>query len=310
MNTAWAIPRCAARLDLRRPVLSSCGRPLLAALLASGACLSSRQPTCRRHYASLPAPAKPPPKRRPPPIPRPRIRYNKATLDRIFSTPADSTDSAPADPPLPPLVANAVLAELQNRRVTGSLVDVGLESFPAHWRVTPAQAARALAFLRRERPMDEVGLAGVYAQRELDAERERQVADIKERAERWGIRRRDGSGETAVEVAGKRPPAGLVDRSSFVEKLAMDLTAKTRAKKEKKMEVERYYAAKAAEQHAEMMRRREEAKEIVETKRNENLKTWARLRKEAELPTEELFAERTAVRLATKKPDLDADIGM
>jgi hypothetical protein len=294
MNTAWAIPRCAHRLDLGRPLPSS-RSPLLALLLASTS-PSSRQPTCRRAYASLlSAPPKPPRKKRPPPIPRPRIRYNNATLDRIFSAPAgEQGPAAAADRPPPPLVANALLAELQNRRVTGSLVDVGLESLPAHWKVTPAQAARALAFLRRERPMDEVGLAGVYAQKELDADRARQIEDIIERAERWGLRKKDRGEEKAVVVAGKRK-TGLVDRSSFVEQLAMELTAKTRAKKERKMELERHYAAKAAEEHADMMRRREEMKEIVEAKRNENLKTWARMKKEAELPTEELFAERTAV---------------
>jgi hypothetical protein len=290
MNVAWALPRCAHRLDPRwtlpTPVRSS---PLLAFLLAA------RTPPCRRAYASLlPAGPKPPPKKPPPAIPRPRISYNKATLDKIFAAPPGSDEPAGAPPP-PPLVANAVLAELQNRRVTGSLVDVGIESLPEHWKVTPAQAARALEFLRRERPMDEVGLAGVYAQKELDAERARQVEDIKARAERWGIRKRDRGEEKGVEVAGKRK-TGLVDRSSFIEKLAMDLTAKTKAKKMKKMEVDRYYAAKAAEEHAEVMRRREEVKEIVEAKRNHNLKTWAQLRKEAELPTEELFAERTPVR--------------
>jgi hypothetical protein len=262
MNSAWIIPRCAHRLDLRRPFHPSARSPLLALLTPTS------QPPCRRAYSSLlSAPAKKPPKKPPPPIPRPRIRYNKATLDKIFGPDGGDggagEDAGPPQRPLPALVANAVLAELQNRRVTGSLVDVGLESFPAHWKVTPAQAARALAFLRRERPMDEVGLAGVYAQKELDAERARQIEDIRERAERWGIRKRDRDEEKGVELAGKKRPTGLVDRSSFIEKLAMDLTAKTKKKKAKKLEVERYYLAKAAEDHAEMMRRREEVKEII-----------------------------------------------
>jgi rhomboid-like protein len=86
-----------------------------------------------------------------------------------------------------------VLQELQKRRVSGSLAEMGV-SFSDDAEITHDHAMRGLEWLREKHPLDEETAAAEWA----EAEAERLQEELEKRAERLGLYKRGESVEEDV----------------------------------------------------------------------------------------------------------------
>ncbi|KAF2431046.1 hypothetical protein EJ08DRAFT_678619 [Tothia fuscella] len=142
--------------------------------------IPAKRPTSSAPKASAPKSAIPKPKSFKSPPPRP---ISVAPASTPASTPPKNDNIAP--PPNPKQVNLSskdvlqifgpgltfekgmyVLQELQTRRVTGSLADIGI-AFPDQPEITDLHATKGLSWLRSEYPIDEEAAAAEWAEEEI-----------------------------------------------------------------------------------------------------------------------------------------------
>jgi hypothetical protein len=194
------------------------------------------------------------------------FRAPKAVISDVFGKDFDQSTGSKA------------LYELHKRRITGSLIDRGIV---LDENVTPAQATKALQWLREKYPIDEALAASWYAEKEIEAHKDRISNQFISKATRYGF--------IDSKIRKKKKPMEDVMEDSFIQEKVQEYN-KTRAIKEeaKKKAIEEadaVYQERQATYAIELVKQ----KELLDEQREEKFKKWDKLAEEAQIPAQEII---------------------
>jgi hypothetical protein len=174
-------------------------------------------------------------------------------------------------------IASRALYELHKRRITGSLIDRGIQ---LDEEVTPAQATKALQWLRDQFPLDEAAAASWYAEREIEAHKDRISNQFISKATRYGF--------IDSKINKNKKPVEDVMEDSFIQEKVQEYNKtraiKEEAKKKADEEADLAYQERQAHYAIELVKQ----KELLDEKREEKFKHWDKLAEEAQIPVEEV----------------------
>lgn len=174
-------------------------------------------------------------------------------------------------------VANEVLTELQRRRTSGSLIDVGVDVKEVADEITIEQASKALQWLRSKYPVDEALAAEEYANIQEDQYRK----DFEEKAlnSRLYAREKDDKADD-LELEREEGPWDEMRLAKWKEQM------------QKIEALEKEYGKEQEEVRLVLVQHQVE----LAQRRDEKLMHWDELEKKAELDTDQLMDEsRSAV---------------
>jgi rhomboid-like protein len=198
------------------------------------------------------------------------IRAHPSEISRIFGTNLNSK------------LANTILSELQSRRVSGSLIDVGVNVHHITEEVTNKQALKALEWLRQKYPVDEAAAAEEYA--ELEEEKYRK--DFEAKALKSLVYMKDDTNvEEKVEQWDEAKLARWKEQAAKIEELE-----KTYAKEQEEVKLA------VVQQHIELGQRRDN-----------KLMEWDKLEKQAELDAEQVADENRSTVSSVSRHILNID---
>jgi hypothetical protein len=129
---------------------------------------------------------------------------------------------------------NFILARLQQRRISGSLVEKGL-IFPDKLNISQAEATRALEWLRTTFPMDEEAAAAQWAEKELLRLEEEQRSALERRGQQLGLLKK----EDPAHDRRRAPPEDPVDAGSVL------VQRRKEVQRQKEVEAKRQQEAEA-----------------------------------------------------------------
>lgn len=209
-----------------------------------------------------------------------------------------------------PQKANFILVKLQRRRVSGSLIDEGLE-FPEESHVSQEEAERALSWLREKFPMDEEAAAGRWAQEELERLKEQERDVYRKKGQKLGFFKKEDRAEDSATIAQEDSvDAGsvLVQRQKEIkrerqleeEKRKEDEAEAARTGKPLQLSTERQRTPWGAQQLAKIgkypichVRRRSHSLSQSEELRERRRRYADHKATEAELEPDKIFAQRS-----------------
>jgi len=147
---------------------------------------------------------------------------------------------------------NYILSELQDRRQSGSLAELGID-FPEGEGIRREDAQRGLEWLRRAYPIDEQGAAASWAESEALRLEEELRSDLEKKGERFGLFKKDGEAGGNEGLSEKRD----VDAGSVLVQRQKQIKEERMMMEEREKEEERLEAEEGVEMTMKKKRSRE-----------------------------------------------------